>query len=321
MPAVGGAIAMRPPHRTAIAVISLVFAGGGVLAGCAGVSSSSSSSPSTTEVATPEAGVGGQVPTRSASGHALGGAVKANAVGQSVSPAAPLVIRTGTVTLGVPKPHIVEIFNRVSNAATSMGGFVASSSSNEVGDASGAELVVRVPGSDFGALVARVDSFGKVQAQSENGQDVTGESIDIEASLANLNSEENALRALLSRAGSIPAILQVQDQLFGVEGDIEQLDAQESSLIDRATFATLTVQLSPLAPHLVPKPKPKPENAFVRAAKLAAHNTTVAVRAVVVALGWAFPLIVLSALALAGWRMRRRVGRRQPPAPSMPTSV
>ena len=120
------------------------------------------------------------------------------------------------MTLNVTSGHLVQIFDRVSSAADSLGGFVASSSSTAAGALKGASLVVRVPSNDFGALVTRVDSFAKVESQSENGEDVTGESINLAARITNLKSEEGALRALIARAGSIPSILAVQDQLFGV---------------------------------------------------------------------------------------------------------
>lgn len=174
---------MRLPRRSALAALVLAALGGGALAACSSPSSSSAggaSGISTTTIASSGGAPGGG---KSAAG-TPGEAALSSSVGKSVSPSAPLVVRTGTVTLGVGKAHIVQTFNLVSSAATSMGGFVASSSSNAADDRTGAQLVVRVPSSDFGTLVTRVDALGKVEGQSENGQDVTGESIDIQASLA-----------------------------------------------------------------------------------------------------------------------------------------
>jgi hypothetical protein len=274
----------------------------------------SASSPSTTL-----ANEGVAAPAAKSTTGAEASRTAAGEVGASVTPNGPLVIRTGTVTLNVTSGHLVQIFDRVSSAADSLGGFVASSSSTAAGALKGASLVVRVPSNDFGALVTRVDSFAKVESQSENGEDVTGESINLAARITNLKSEEGALRALIARAGSIPSILAVQDQLFGVESDIEQLTAQQSSLIDRATYATLSVTLVPLAAHSAPKAKPG-ENAVVHALKTAGHNTAVAARAIVLAIGWAFPIIVLAAIAFGIWRLRRRITGRHGPAPSTPSA-
>lgn len=156
----------------------------------------------------------------------------------------------------------------------------------------------------------------RAEAQQETGQDATGTVVDLGARITNLKSEEAALRTLLSRAGSIAAILEVQDQLFGVEGgEIQQLGAEQGSLVDRVTYATLSVDLTPLAPFA---PEPVRENAFLRAISLALHNSWVGTRAVLLAIGWAFPLVVVGLLGLAGWRLRRRWSSRRPPACTQP---
>ncbi|MDA8040369.1 MAG: DUF4349 domain-containing protein [Actinomycetota bacterium] len=174
-------------------------------------------------------------------------------VGIAVAPAAPIVIRTGTVTLAIARRRLVRVFDRVSSVALDRGGFVASSSSGEASGANGASLTLRVPSAGFSNLVARIDTLGRVEAQQETGQDVTGAVVDLGARIANLKSEEAALRTLLSRAGSIAAVLQVQDQLFGVEGEIQQMGAAQGSFVDRATYATLSVHLMALVPS-TPKP-------------------------------------------------------------------
>jgi hypothetical protein len=304
---------MRTHQRTVLAVISLAVLGGGALAACSGAPSASMSASTTLSHESVAAPAGKSTTGAAASRTAAG------EVGATVTPNGPLVIRTGSVTLDVTSSRVVQIFNRVSSAADSLGGFVASSSSTAAGDSKGASLVVRVPSNDFGALVTRVDSFAKVESQSENGEDVTGESINLAARITNLKSEEGALRTLIARAGSIPSILAVQDQLFGVESDIEQLTAQQSSLIDQATYATLSVTLLPLAAHSARKAKPG-ENAVVHALKSAGHNTAVAARAIVLAIGWAFPIIVLAAIAFAIWRLRRRITGRHGPTPSTPSA-
>ena len=309
--------------RPALIVFSLAVAGA-VLAGCAGASfapkSAATAGQGSPGVDTHGAGVSAPPSRAAPSGEPSQVVTSSGRVGETIAPASPLVIRDGTVTLDVPKGHVLPTFDSVSSTAESLDGFVASSSGYGAADAGGASVVVRVPSNEFETLVRRIDKLGKVEAQSETGQDVTAASVNLSARIANLKAEETSLRTLLSRAGSIAAILQVQDQLFGVEGDIEQLSAQEGSLVDRATFATLTVELSP---RVVPLPGPKRphQNAFVRAVKLAAHNTAVAARAVVLAVGWAFPFLLLALGLFGAWWVRRRVIRRRPPAPSAPGVV
>jgi hypothetical protein len=296
---------MSPKHPR-LPLLAAVVLGGVALAGCAGSAAGPTSAPATTTPSVAErAPYQGHAAAGSAAGAPATGA-GAQSLGLVVSPAAPLVVRTGSVTLSVAKKRLVSVFDRVSAAAVALGGFVATSSSNLSGGPLGSALTLRVPSDEFGPLVTRVDSFGKVQMQQEAGRDVTGAVVNLAARITNLKSEEGALRTLLSHAGTIPAILQVQDQLFGVEGEIEQLAGQQNSLVNRATYATLTVQLVPVTAAPV-KAKHAKENAFVRAVKLALHNSWVAARAVLLAVGWAFPAVALALLGVGGWRLRRRI--------------
>ena len=135
-----------------------------------------------------------------ASGEPSQAVTSSGRVGETVAPASPLVIRDGSVTLEVPKGHVLAAFDSVSSTAESLGGFVATSSGYGAADAGGASIVVRVPSNEFESLVGRIDKLGKVEAQSQTGQDVTAASVNLSARIANLTAEESSLRTLLSRA-------------------------------------------------------------------------------------------------------------------------
>jgi Ca-activated chloride channel family protein len=164
-----------------------------------------------------------------------------------------------------------------------------------------------VPSNEFSKLVDEVSDDGHAVSEHINGQDVTGETINLRARIANLTAEESSLRSLMSRAGSIASILDVQDQLFTVEGEIEQLTAQASTLVNQATFATLDVSLhgAAAAAHHAAR-----SGAIARAISLAGRNTVAMVRGVVLAVGWAFPAAVVAFLAggVLWVRRRRRLG-------------
>jgi hypothetical protein len=297
--------------RKAAGAISLAVIGGASLSACA---SSSTASPSAQHLAQVPLTTRGATASSASKSFSYGASTTingssdvslSNSVGEDVTAPQPLIVRTGSVTLGVNKDNVVNVFDKVSVDAAKLGGYVESSSSSSANDAGGANLVVRVPGGQFNTLVAELDPLGRVEAQSENGNDVTGESIDLQAQLENLKSEESALRALVAKATSVSSILEVQNQLFGVEGDIQQLTAQENSLLDQATYSTMTVSLTPLAGQTVAKSGP---NAFTKATKTAAHNSSLAVKGIVYGIGWAFPGIVLAAIVglLGRWVWRRR---------------
>jgi hypothetical protein len=149
-----------------------------------------------------------------------------------------------------------------------------------------------------------VSAFGKVQSQQVQGQDVTGQLVNLFARITNLQAEEQALRKLVLAAGSVPNVLRVQNELFTVESEIEQLSAQQALLDNQTAYATLTVNL--VAPAVPVAKKPRPENTLTRGVKLGWHNLAVAGRAIVLGVGWAFPLLIAAALGCLVWRIRRR---------------
>ncbi len=240
----------------------------------------------------------------------------ATQLGKVVPAQSPDVIYTGSIAISVRKAHLLSAFDQVTADAESQGGFVADSSSESQSlQAPTASLVVRVPSARFTALVIEVSTLGKVRSQQVHGQDVTGLVVNLSARITNLEAEQQALRNLVQRAGSIPNILQVQNELFSVESEIEQLSAEQASLDNQTTYATLTVDLAVSVPPATRKPRA--ENTFSRAVKLAWHNLAAAGRAVVLGVSWAFPLLIAAALAYAAWRLRRR-RRLATPSPAGP---
>lgn len=304
-------------------IIAVAVAGGLILAGVLATEASDRQAPGSSAPfggvthARTHLGAAASLAKASRSSSAAGGKITVT------GGLAPLVVRTGSLTLAVRKASVDAVFNDVSATAVALGGFVQSSTSGTLGGvptptgAPSASLTVRVPTARFAVLEHRVSALGRVRSVAVNGTDVTGESINLEARIANLKSEEAALRRLMGRAGSIAAILRVQNELFSVEGQIESLAAEEGSLLNRATYGTLFVAIVPLSAAVVPHKKG--EDAVVRAVRLAVHNCLAVLRAIALGLGWAFPaFLVAGALALALWLRRRLLGRRPHSVPGAP---
>ena len=176
----------------------------------------------------------------------------------------PDIIHTGSMLLSVRRGNLLKAFDAVTSDAAGQGGYIAdSSSASQNTQAPTASLVIRVPSSRFTSLILAVSALGKVENEQVQGQDVTGQLVNLSARITNLEAEQVALRALVERAGSIPNILQAQNELFTVESEIEQLSAEQASLDSQTSYATLTVNLETHARPL--PPKPRRENVLTRA--------------------------------------------------------
>lgn len=294
----------------AVVTVPSVLHGGGPTAGSSSAGAGMAQSGESTTTG-PSGGLGGQ---QSAVGAAAAPvhAASSNA-GQltDVPVVQPRVIRTGTLDLRVSGKQLTNVFDTAGNDAASAGGYVQSSStSGSSGDNPSANLVLRVPSTEFEKLVGEIAGLGKVLSESTQGQDVTGAIININARIANLTAEETSLRQLITQAGSIPQILNVEDQLFGVEQQIEELSGQQTSLANQVAYGTLTVQLSATAVAKAPAKGKAAVNAFTQGAKLAVHNTAASLHGIAIAIGAAFPALLLLAIAGAVVAVTRR--RKRP---------
>jgi hypothetical protein len=329
--------------RAAILVGVALLAGVVGLSACGASGSSSKSSggsSSAAEVSGSAAGASGSSAATSASAaasgapsrdatHAAGsasgngGATAASSgpkLGTSVKAASADVVRTGSVTLVASSAgNLRKAYSGLSSLASANGGFVGSSSLT-TGSRPTASLTMQVAESRFYPTMAALTggAYGKADNSSETGQDVTGQVVNLHVEIANLTSEEDAVRHLLSDAGSVKDILTVQQQLFSLQGQIQQLQAQSASLANQVEYATINVSLTTVAPPPVKvKPKAKPSTP-ARFWHLASSHSVATVRSVVLAVGWAAPLIVaLVVLGGAGLVWRRRHQRQLGAGPSV----
>lgn len=152
------------------------------------------------------------------------------------------IVKTGEITVEVAS--VATSVGEIRALALEMGGYVGGSNAGGPDDA--ATLTLRIPADRFDAAIDRLHGMdGKVVAEATREQDVTGQVVDLDARIRNLQASEAQYRALLNQATKIDDILTVQSRLDQVRGEIEQLQAQLDQLSNLADLATLTVTVVP----------------------------------------------------------------------------
>jgi len=157
---------------------------------------------------------------------------------------APQIARTGKVTLfvsDVPNAvkHATEIANQESGAVFSL-------QSYETGGPDGApsaDMEIRVDASRFDGTIAAIRKLGKVREHTVSAEDLTGDLTDSAARLTNLRRTEADMRNIMDRSGSVGQILNVEEHLSDVRGQIESLEAQLKSMRGRVAYATISVSM------------------------------------------------------------------------------
>ncbi|MBV8960093.1 MAG: DUF4349 domain-containing protein, partial [Actinobacteria bacterium] len=183
------------------------------------------------------------------------------------------VIKTATMRVKVGRGRFDDAFAQATSIAGRYQGYVSDSSS-QTHDKQAAEgsLTIRVPAEHFDDARADLGRLGSIDHVDINGQDVSAQLVDYAARVRSLQSQEEALQTLLSKAHSVGEVLEVQGQLFNVRQQIEQLQAQQANLDAQATFATITVTLFEPGAAVTP-PKPVPATGLARSWHLAVHGS------------------------------------------------
>ena len=221
------------------------------------------------------------------------------------------IVKTADVSVVVKKDGFTGAFSQASVIAEGYGGYVESSSTQGSTSRSGF-LTIRVPSSSFESAMHDLTALGvRVEHQSISGQDVTGQFVDLEARLRTWEAQERVLLRLMSKAHSVNATLQVQNQLQDVQFQIEQIKGELSVLRNQTSLAT--IQLALREPGIAPGPTPQPNRpSLVEAWSRGLDGTLAVLYTVVVGLGYLVPIALLSGLAWLGWRRIRTRAVGQP---------
>jgi len=103
---------------------------------------------------------------------------------------------------------------------------------------------LRIPAPALPASLADLRSLGRVQNESQSGEEVTQQHADLVARLRNARETEQRLLAILQqRTGKVEEVLQVEEQISNTRGEIERMEAEQKALEHRVDFATVQLQL------------------------------------------------------------------------------
>jgi hypothetical protein len=102
---------------------------------------------------------------------------------------------------------------------------------------------LHIPSAQLEAALAELKKLGRVEQESQAGEEVTKEYTDLAARLKNSRATEQRLLDILRKnTGKVTDILKVEQEIARVRGEIEQMAADQRALRTRVDFAS--VQLS-----------------------------------------------------------------------------
>jgi hypothetical protein len=249
------------------------------------------------------ASAGGTSAGGTAAGSAAQGVVADAGAGKAAPAADRSVVTTGTLRLVADHP--VRVADAIGDLVEAAGGRVARSD-EDPGRRGSASLSLRIPAAAFSRTLAAIEREGEVRAVHVSATDVTAKVTDYGVRIANLRTSITRLQALLAKATSSSALVEIEGALTDRQGTLEQLLAEQRTLADQVTYATLDVSV--VVPAAAPKAGPADFLGGLATGfeSLVAFAAALAVGAGVL-LPWA---VVLAALGAAGVLVARRIRRR-----------
>ncbi len=225
------------------------------------------------------------------------------------------IIRTGSLALQVD--DVAKAIAAGRAAIDALGGYVGASRESNHDDQPNATITYRIPVDRWDdALTALRGHARKVVEESTDAVEVTDQLVDLGARVRNLQASESALIAITAKAEKISDVLEVQARLTEVRGQIEQLEAQRTSLQDRVAFATLEVTygVEVAAVKLAAKGFSPTDEVDRASAQLIDVLQGVAAAGIWFAIVWLPILLVFIVVTLVMIRVLRRMGIRAPSA-------
>lgn len=203
---------------------------------------------------------------------ATGSEMFRSAAGRPREAAAPSSVRTPDATATVESfarhvvrksqidlraPDVRAVFSKVSFLVREADGeFVEESSMTGVGTDAQATLKLRVRADRISDVMNSLRGLGEVIGERSEGEDVTAQTIDLNARLRNEERVETELLHLLDSRQNAPLkdVLDLREKIGEVRREIERLTAQRDQISRLVALATVLVNIRSDQPEATPKP-------------------------------------------------------------------
>ncbi len=166
------------------------------------------------------------------------------ATSQLAPPIASMIART--VSLGIVVRDYAPARSALDAILARHHGYAASLTLNTPeNDARTFSASLRVPAAELDAALRELRQLGRVQSETQSGEEVTQQHADLDARLHNARETEARLLAILQqRTGKVDEVLDVEEKISEVRGEIETMEAEQQELEHHVAFASIDLQLT-----------------------------------------------------------------------------
>ncbi|MBO4259127.1 DUF4349 domain-containing protein [Streptomyces griseorubiginosus] len=224
------------------------------------------------------------------------------------------IIRTASLTVQVK--DVPKALDEARSTTESAGGYVGDETTSR--DPEGREhtrVVLRVPVDRYDQVLADLQGAGKLIDRTAKAEDVTDQVVDVDSRVKSQRVSVARVRELMDRATKLSDVVALEGELSSREADLEALLAQQASLKDRTSMATITLSLSETPVKAAAKDD---DPGFLDALAGGWHAFVTMLRWLAVAFGAVLPFAAVAVLLVLAWLrlVRPRLPHRPTPAPA-----
>ncbi|KEO84728.1 DUF4349 domain-containing protein [Tumebacillus flagellatus] len=153
-------------------------------------------------------------------------------------------IATATMSLTAKDYDRTEALIR--QAGTNLGGYVSELNSTRTDNTQNGRVVMQIPAAKVQDFTEQIKALADVTVTSTEValQDVTAESIDLDARLKALQAQKSRCEALLADAKTVDDVFKISQEIAKVQEQIESTQGRKNNLQTRIDYTPVTVEIS-----------------------------------------------------------------------------
>jgi uncharacterized protein DUF4349 len=158
-------------------------------------------------------------------------------------PSGPMIVRTGALSIVTADFDAARA--SIEQIVREHDGYLADLNVNgAAGRGRYLSATLRIPAGQLAAALSELKKIGRVDEESQTGEDITAQYVDLNARLTNARNTEQRLLAILREStGKMGDVLAAEREIARVREEIERMEAEQKSLESRVSYAAVQIRL------------------------------------------------------------------------------